>query len=114
LAQAKRPRASWYLHNQRFRGIIVMRREQPRIRPHSVKRTAKKGTISGGRIMDLLSPDDIGSIMSSPFVVLYWPLLAGALLLLVFLMRGYYRATIPIAAIALLIQAWHSGVFGAK
>jgi hypothetical protein len=52
--------------------------------------------------------------MSSPFLVGYWPLLVGALLMLVFLMRGYTRATIPMAAIALLIQAWHSGVFGAK
>jgi nitric oxide reductase large subunit len=52
--------------------------------------------------------------MSSPFVAGYWPLLVGALLMLVFMMRGYTRATIPMAAITLLIQAWHSGVFGAK
>jgi hypothetical protein len=64
--------------------------------------------------MDVLSPDDVESIMSSPFVAGYWPLLVGALLMLVFMMRGYTRATIPMAAITLLIQAWHSGVFGAK
>ena len=37
--------------------------------------------------MDVLSPDDVGSVMSSPFFVAFWPLLLGGLIILVFMLR---------------------------
>jgi hypothetical protein len=64
--------------------------------------------------MDVLSPEDVGSILSSPFFVTFWPLLVGAAVILVFLLRGYTRTTIPLAIIAAVIQAWHMGLFGEK
>ena len=65
-------------------------------------------------MMYVLSPEDIKSVMSAPFFALYWPLLVGVVVIMGFLFRGYTKTTIPVAAIAVLIQAWHSGVFGAK
>ena len=65
-------------------------------------------------MMYVVSPDDIKSVMTSPFVALYWPLLVGVVVIMGFLFRGYTKTTIPVAAIALFIQAWHSGFFGAK
>ena len=62
----------------------------------------------------LLSPDDVTSVMSAPFFSMYWPLLAGGLVAIVFLVRGYTKTTIPVVAVAILIQAWHAGFFGAK
>jgi hypothetical protein len=62
--------------------------------------------------MDLLSPDDVASIMDSPFVTNFWPMIVGAIVILVFLIRGYTRTTIPIFAISLFAQAWHMGFFG--
>ena len=64
--------------------------------------------------MDLLSPEDIGSLLSSPFVVKFWPLLVGGLVILVFLLRGYTRTTLPFAAMFAVLQAWHMGLFGEK
>lgn len=64
--------------------------------------------------MDLLSPEDIKSVMSSPFVTTYWPLLLGAVIILVFMMRGYSRTSLPLAAVFLALQAWHMGLFGEK
>ena len=64
--------------------------------------------------MDVLSPDDVGSVMSSPFFVAFWPLLLGGLIILVFMIRGYTRTTIPLAAIFVALQAWHMGFFGDK
>ena len=64
--------------------------------------------------MDLISPEDVGSILSSPFVVTYWPLLVGAAVILVFLLRGYTRTTLPLAAISMVVQAWNMGIFGEK
>ncbi len=64
--------------------------------------------------MDVISPEDVGSIMSSPFVVTFWPLLVGAVVILVFMLGGYTRTTIPLAIFAVVIQAWHMGLFGEK
>ncbi len=64
--------------------------------------------------MDLLSPDDISAVMSSPFFVAYWPLMLGGLIILVLMIRGYTRTTIPLAAIFAALQAWHMGLFGEK
>ncbi len=64
--------------------------------------------------MDVISPDDIGSIMSSSFFMSFWPLLLGGLVILVFLLKGYNRTTLPLAAIFAVIQAWHMGFFGEK
>ena len=64
--------------------------------------------------MDLLSPDDVASAMSSPFFVKFWPLLLGATIILIFLLRGYTRTTLPLAAVFAVLQAWHMGFFGEK
>jgi len=64
--------------------------------------------------MDVISPDDIKSMMSSPFVTTFWPLLVGGVVILIFLLRGYSRTTLPLAAVFAAIQAWHMGVFGEK
>ena len=60
--------------------------------------------------MELPSPDDISEIMNSPFVAAYWPMLVGALVIIVFLMRGYTKTTIPVFLLTLLAQAWHMGL----
>ena len=64
--------------------------------------------------MDVITPEDVSSIFSSPFFVTYWPLLVGAAVPLVFLLKGYTRMTIPLVILAAVIQAWHMGVFGEK
>jgi len=67
--------------------------------------------IGGARIMDLLSPDDIASVLSLPFVVVYWPLILGAPVVFLLLARGYSWIAIPLAGLTLLGQAWHLGMF---
>ena len=64
--------------------------------------------------MYVLSPDDVTSVMSSPFFVVYWPLLVGGMVVIVFLFRGYTKTTIPVVAVSIMIPAWHAGFFGAK
>ena len=64
--------------------------------------------------MDLLSPDDLSDFFSSPFFITYWPIMVGGLVILIFLIRGYTRTTLPLAAIAIAVQAWNMGLFGEK
>ena len=61
-------------------------------------------------IKDLLSPDDIASVLSLPFVVAYWPLLLGGPVAFLLLAKGYSWLAIPVAGLTLLGQAWHLGM----
>ncbi len=58
----------------------------------------------------LLSPDDIASVMSHPFIAAYWPLLLGGPFVFVALAKGVYWVAIPLAGLTVLLQAWHSGM----
>jgi len=60
-------------------------------------------------IYDLLSPEDIASIFSHPIVAAYWPLLAGGPLVFLALVKRVYWVAIPLAGVAVLLQAWRSG-----
>jgi len=60
-------------------------------------------------ITNLLSPDDIASVFSHPFVVAYWPLLICGPLVFLSLVKGHYWVAIPLAGLTVLLQAWHSG-----
>ncbi len=61
-------------------------------------------------ITNLLSPDDIASVMSHPFIVAYWPLLLAGPFVFLFMVKGVYWIAIPLAGLTVLLQAWHSGV----
>ena len=61
-------------------------------------------------IKDVISPDDIASVMSHPFIVAYWPLLLGGPFVFLSMVKGYYWVAIPLAGLTVLLQAWHSGV----
>jgi len=59
--------------------------------------------------MGLPSPDDINAFLTLPFVVTYWPLILGALLVLGLLVKGQNWAAVPVAALFVLLFAWRSG-----
>jgi hypothetical protein len=61
-------------------------------------------------ITNLLSPDDIAAVLSYPTIATYWPLLLGGPFVFLSLVKGYYWVAIPLAALTVLLQAWHSGV----
>ena len=61
-------------------------------------------------ITNLLSPDDVASIFSHPFIAAYWPLLLGGPLVFVPLAKGVYWLAIPLAGLTVLLQAWHLGM----
>ncbi len=61
-------------------------------------------------ITNLLSPDDIASVMSHPFIVAYWPLLLAGPFVFLSMVKGVYWIAIPLAGLTVLLQAWHSGV----
>ena len=58
----------------------------------------------------LLSPDDIASVMSHPFIAAYWPLLLGGPFVFLFMIKGYNWVAIPLAGLTVLGQAWHLGM----
>ena len=60
-------------------------------------------------ITNLLSPDDIASVLSHPFIAAYWPLLLGGPFVFVAMAKGVYWVAIPLAGLTVLLQAWHSG-----
>ena len=57
----------------------------------------------------LPSPDDVNAFLTLPFVVTYWPLILGALVIIGLLIKGQNWATIPVAALFVLLFAWRSG-----
>jgi len=60
----------------------------------------------------LLNPDDLGAMTLSVVFSVYWPMIAGALVLFLLLVNGFHRLTIPVIGVFMLIQAWNSGAFG--
>ena len=58
----------------------------------------------------LLSPEDVGSVLSHPFVTAYWPLLLGGPIVFVALAKGVYWVAIPLAGLIVLLQIWHAGI----
>lgn len=61
--------------------------------------------------MDLPSPDDITYLLSLPFVVAYWPLLLGGLVLFVIAAKGRNWMMLPVGTLFVVLQLWHMGVF---
>ncbi len=61
-------------------------------------------------ITNLLSPDDIASIFSQPFIAAYWPLLLGGPFVFLSLVKGIYWVAVPLAGLTALVQAWHFGM----
>lgn len=61
--------------------------------------------------MDLPSPDDIAYILTLPFVVSYWPLIVGGLMLFILAVRGKTWMMFPVGTLFVLLQLWHMGVF---
>ena len=49
------------------------------------------------------------AILTLPLVVTYWPLILGALVILGLLIKGQNWATVPVAALFVLLFAWRSG-----
>ncbi len=60
----------------------------------------------------LLNPDDLDKLTFGVAFALYWPMVLGALVLFVLLVNGFHKMTIPAVGMFMLLQAWHSGVFG--
>lgn len=61
--------------------------------------------------MELLTPDDVVSVFSLPFVVAYWPLILGGGALFVIAVRGSHWIMFPVGTLFILLQLWHMGVF---
>ncbi len=61
-------------------------------------------------ITNLLSPEDVTSVLSHPFIAAYWPLLICGPFVFLSLAKGFYWIAIPLAGLTVLLQAWHSGV----
>jgi len=67
------------------------------------------GSDGSGGLIDLSAgTGDLLEQMSTT----YWPLLIGGLVLVILMMRGEVRAALPIAGLAMLFQAWKSGMLG--
>ena len=60
--------------------------------------------------MELLSPEGIESALSHPFVASYWPLLLGGPVVFLFMIKGYNWVAVPLGALLLAYQAWHTGL----
>ena len=61
--------------------------------------------------MDLPSPEDVDYVLSLPFVVTYWPLILGALVLLLIMFKGRAWMMLPVGALFIILQLWRLGVF---
>lgn len=61
--------------------------------------------------MAIPRPDHVEEVLSLPFVVMYWPLMAGTLIFFIALARGHTWIAIPVAAFAMAAQAMRLGVF---
>ena len=73
------------------------------------KRALGGSSEGGGGLIDLSAgTGDLLGQMSTT----YWPLLVGGLFLVILMMRGEVRAALPIAGLAVLFQAWKSGMLG--
>ena len=59
----------------------------------------------------LPSPDDIEYLLTRPFIVSYWPLIVGGLLIFALAVRGKTWMMLPVGALFILLQLWHMGVF---
>ena len=46
-------------------------------------------------IKDILSPDDLASVMQHPFVAAYWPLLLGGPFAFLFMIKGHNWSRSP-------------------
>lgn len=62
----------------------------------------------------LPSPDDISYLLARPFVVSYWPLILGVLVLFVLAVRGRTWMMFPVGVLFTALQLWHMGMFGSK
>ncbi len=83
------------------------------LKPGQPDGAAGKGNqteICGALITNLLSPEDVASVMSHPFIAAYWPLILAGPVVFVALAKGYYWVAIPLAGLIVLLQIWHAGM----
>jgi hypothetical protein len=59
--------------------------------------------------MALPSPDDVNAFLTLPFVITYWPLILGAVIVLGLLIKGQNWAAVPVALLFVLLFAWRAG-----
>ena len=57
-------------------------------------------------------PEHVTGFLNAPFFVLYWPLILGVVMAMVFAVAGRGRMTILVMVLAVLAQLWRSGIFG--
>lgn len=55
-------------------------------------------------------PEHVEGILETPFVVMYWPMLLGTALFFLALARGHTWIAVPVAAIAIAVQAMRLGL----
>jgi hypothetical protein len=70
-----------------------------------------RSTSRGNRPMEVPSPDDVGYLLSQPIVTLYWPLILGAVVMFILMVRGTTWVMLPIGAAFIALQMWHLGFF---
>ena len=56
---------------------------------------------------DVFTPEVLGQ-----FADTFWPAILGGITLFVLILLGKERAAIPVAVVAVLLQAWRLGLFG--
>ncbi len=56
-------------------------------------------------------PEHVEGVLNSPFVVMYWPMILGTVLFVLALGRGHTWIAVPVAAIAMAVQAGSLGLF---
>jgi hypothetical protein len=62
--------------------------------------------------MDIPRPEDVESILSSAFVVMYWPMILATPVFLLAVAKGHNWIAVPVAAIGLALQAGRLGLIG--
>ena len=66
---------------------------------------------SGAGVADGLGLDSATLAALGDAGTLYWPLIAGAVVLMLLIIKGDGKAVIPVAGTVMLLQAWQSGLF---
>lgn len=57
-------------------------------------------------------PEHVEAVLELPFVVMYWPMIVGTALFFLALARGHTWVAVPVAAIAIGVQATRLGLGG--
>ena len=65
---------------------------------------------SGSGLADGFGLDSTTLAAFGDATTVYWPLIAGAVVLILLIIKGDARAMIPVAGVVMLLQAWQSGL----